>query len=135
MNLKNSIWKDTAVVAIGQAIGVAVLIAIFAILGHFDLMVLFGGIAGAIIATANYFLMYFFASKAADKAEREQDIAGGQKLIQMSYMGRMIGLLVVLVLLAKSGWFHVITLAVPLAFTRPILTIHELIIKKGGTNE
>lgn len=135
MNLKNSIWKDTAVVAIGQAIGVAVLISIFAILGRFELKVLLGGIAGAIIATANYFFMYFFASKAADKAEQEQDIAGGQKLIQMSYMGRMIGLLVVLVLLAKSGWFHVITLAVPLAFTRPILTIHELIIKKGGANK
>lgn len=132
MNFKSNIWKDTAVIAIGQAVCAAALIGIFAILGRFDLTVLLGGIAGAIIATSNYFLMYFFASRAADKAEQEQDISGGQKLIQLSYMGRMIGLLVVLILLAKSGWFHVITLALPLAFNRPILTLYELLRKKGG---
>lgn len=135
MESKNMIWKDTAVVAVGQAIGSAALIAVFAVLGYFDITVLLGGIAGALLATANYFFMYLFASKAADKAEQQQDVAGGQKLIQMSYMGRMIALLVVLVLLAKSGWCNVIALAVPLAFTRPILTIHELILKKGGAKE
>lgn len=131
MEPKNTIWKDTAVVAVGQALCTAVLIGIFALLGYFDLSVLLGGAAGALIATGNYFLMYLFANKAADKAQ-QQDVAGGQKLIQLSYSGRMIGLLVVLILLGKSGWCNVIALAVPLAFTRPILTIHELILKKGG---
>lgn len=135
MEFKNTIGKDTAVVAIGQIIGAAAMIGIFALLGHFDLTVLLGGLAGTALATANYFLMYLFASMAADKAEKHQDVAGGQKMIQMSYMGRMIGLLLALVLLAKSGWCNVIALAAPLAFTRPILTIHELILKKGGAKE
>lgn len=135
MESQKTIWKDTAVVAVGQTIGSTALGGIFAILGHFDLTVLLGGLAGAVLATANYFLMYLFASIAADKAEKHQDVAGGQKLIQMSYTGRMIGLLVVLVLLAKSGLCNVIALAVPLAFTRPILTIHELILKKGGASK
>ena len=134
MNSQNQIWKDTVPIVVGQALGVAAVAGIFAILGRFDLTVLLGSLGGAFLATANYFLMYFFANKAADKAEN-QDVAGGQKLIQLSYMGRMIGLLVALVLLAKSGWCNVIALAVPLAFNRPILTIHELICKKGGAKE
>ena len=132
MESKHTIWKDTAVIAIGQIIGTAAMIAVFALAGYFNITVLLGGLAGALIATANYFLMYLYASKAADKAEKDQDVTGGQKLIQMSYMGRMVGVLAVLVLLAKSGWCHVLALALPLAFTRPILTIHELILKKGG---
>lgn len=134
MQAQNQIWKDTAQVAIGQLIGAAAVAAIFAVLGRFDLTVLLGSLAGAGLATANYFLMYFFASKAADKAEK-QDVAGGQKLIQLSYMGRMIGLLVALVLLARSGWCNVIALAVPLALNRPILSIHEWIRQKGGAKQ
>ena len=134
MQKNNLIWKDTAVVALGQAVLTAAMIGVFAVLGYFSMRVLLGGIAGGLIATANYYFMYLFASKAADKAEN-QDVAGGQKLIQLSYSGRMVGLLVLLVLLAKSGWFHPVALAVPLAFTRPILTVHELFLKKGGANE
>ena len=68
-----------------------------------------------------------------DKAEK-QDVAGGQKMIQLSYAGRMIGVFAVLVLLAKSGFFHPLPLVLPLAFTRPILTVREWIVKRGGVS-
>ena len=61
-----------------------------------------------------------------------QDITGGQKLIQLSYSGRMLVLFLLLFLCAKSGRFHVLALAIPLVFTRPILTVSELFKKKGG---
>ena len=108
------------------------LIAVFALLNKYDTSVLLGGLAGALIATANFFFMSLFATVAADKAEA-QDVAGGQKLIQLSYMGRMLGLFLVLFLCAKSGLFHVLALAIPLIFTRPILTVSEFFKKKGGT--
>ena len=85
------------------------------------------------IATANFFFMSFFANRAADMAEA-QDITGGQKLIHLSYMGRMIGMFAALVVLAKSGLCHPLALVIPLALTRPILTVSELFRKKGGTN-
>ena len=53
-------------------------------------------------------------------------------LVQMSYMGRLIGLFLILVICAKSGVFNLIALALPLVFTRPILTVAEFIHKKGG---
>lgn len=131
MESRKFIYKETAVVAIGEILGIALMLLIFALSGHFDLTVLLGGIMGGILAVGNFFLMSYFAVKAADKAQN-QDVAGGQKLIHLSYTGRMIGLLVALVLCAKSGWFHVLALAIPLIFPRPALTAAELILKRGG---
>lgn len=125
------VFRKTAVIAAGQAVCVAVMAGIFAVIGKFDISVLLGGIVGALVATANFFFMSLFASLAADKAEA-QDVAGGQKLIQLSYMGRMLGMFLVLFLCAKSGIFHLLALVLPLAFNRPILTIAELFGKKGG---
>lgn len=131
MNSRKFVFHQTAAVAAGQGICVAAMIGIFALAGKYDTSVLLGGIAGGLIALANFFCMSLFADMAADKAQ-QQDVAGGQKLIQLSYMGRMLGMLIALVVCAKSGVFHVLALALPLLFTRPILTIKELFKKKGG---
>lgn len=133
MTNRNLLFRDTAVVAAGQALCTAVMIGIFALIGRYDLSVLLGGIVGALIAIANFFIMSLFVNLAADKAEA-QDVAGGQKLIQLSYMGRMAGLFLVLILCAKSGLFHVLTLVFPLGFTRPILTAATIFKKKGGSH-
>ena len=130
MTNRNLLFRDTAVVAAGQALCTAVMIGIFALIGRYDLSVLLGGIVGALIAIANFFIMSLFVNLAADKAEA-QDVAGGQKLI---YMGRMAGLFLVLILCAKSGLFHVLTLVFPLGFTRPILTAATIFKKKGGSH-
>ena len=130
MNAKNTAFQETRNVLIGQILCSAAMIAVFAVLGYYQRSVLLGGIAGAVIATANFFFMSFFANRAADKAEA-QDVAGGQKLIQLSYMGRMLGMFLALIVLAKSGFCHPLALVLPLAFTRPILTIAEIFNKKG----
>ena len=130
MNAKNTAFRETRNVLIGQILCSAAMIAVFAVLGYYQRSVLLGGIAGAVIATANFFFMSFFANRAADKAEA-QDVAGGQKLIQLSYMGRMLGMFLALIVLAKSGFCHPLALVLPLAFTRPILTIAEIFNKKG----
>ena len=131
MESRKFVFRQTGLVAVGQAVCTAAMIGVFALIGKLDMTVVLGGLVGALIATANFFLMSLFATLAADKAEA-QDIAGGQKLIQLSYMGRMLGLFLVLFLCAKSGLFHVLALAIPLVFTRPILTVSELFKKKGG---
>lgn len=130
MDWRKNIFRETAVVAVGQLICVAAMIGIFAVLGYFDGKVLLGGLSGGLIAFANHLLMVVFVNKAADKAE-QQDVAGGQKLLQLSYMGRLAAVFVALILCAKSGWFHPLALVLPLAFTRPVLTVYELMNKKG----
>ena len=124
------IWKETGIVAAGQAVCIAVMAGVFALLGRLELSVILGGVVGGLVATANFFFMSLFVSFASDKAQ-QQDVAGGQKLIQLSYIGRLIAIFAVLALCAKSGYFHVLALVLPLAFNRPILTVAELIRKKG----
>lgn len=130
MDSRKFVLKETAIVALGQALCVAAMIGIFALLGYYDRSVLLGGIAGGLLAVLNFFFMAVIATLAADRAER-QDVQGGQKLVQSSYPLRLLAIAAVLFLCAQSGWFNIIALVLPLAFTRPTLTIAEFFRKKG----
>ena len=133
MDWRKNIFRETAVVAAGQVICVAVMIAIFAAFGRFNMTVLLGGILGGLLAFGNHLLLAVFANMAADKAE-QQDVEGGKKLLQLGKIWRMAGLVVLLVAFAKSGWCNLLALVLPLAFTGPILIGYELITKRGGKN-
>ena len=134
MDSKKLLLTQTGQIALGQVLCCGIMSAIFYVAGKFDTSVLLGAAVGGGIAVVNFFIMAFCANLAADKAET-QDIKGGQMLIQMSYMGRLIGLFLILALCAKSGIFNLISLVLPLVFNRPILTITELFKKKGGNTK
>ena len=131
MNSKSIVLNETRYVAIGQLLCTGAMVGVFALLEKYDATVLTGAVVGMLLATANFFIMALATCKAADKAEN-QDVKGGQALIHMSYLGRMASLFLILALCAKSGKCNVLTLVIPLVFTRPILTIAELFKKKGG---
>ena len=127
---KNTLWKQIGIVALGEALGVAAMIGIFALLGYFDYTVALGGLVGGLVATLNFFFMVVGLSAAADRATN-QDAKGGKGLVQGSYFIRILVMFVVLFACAKSGHFNVIALVVPLLFVRPALTVAEFILKKG----
>ena len=131
MNNRKYVLSQMLIILLGELVLSALMVGVFAVLGYFDLSVVFGAAAGALIATVNHLVLVLGVMAAAGKAEK-QDVKGGQALMQMSYMGRLIGLFLVLVLCAKSGVFNLIALVIPLVFTRPILTIAEYFNKKGG---
>lgn len=124
MDSRKFILKKTAIIAAGQAVCVAVMIGIFALLGYFDRSVLLGGIFGGIIALGNFFVMAVCADLAADRAEKG-NIKSGQLLVRLSFFGRTAVMFILLFALVKSGLCHVIAAVVPLVFTRPILTLSE----------
>ena len=131
MDNRKYVFSQVLTVLIGELLLSALMVGVFAILGHFDKSVVYGAAAGAVITTLNHLVLVLSVMAASEKAEK-QDIKGGQMLIQMSYFGRTIGLFLILVLCAKSGIFNLIALVIPLVFTRPILTITEKYNKKGG---
>lgn len=131
MNNRKYILSQVLIILLGELVLSSLMVGVFAVLGYFDLSVVFGAAAGALIAAVNHLVLVLCVMAAAGKAEK-QDVKGGQALMQMSYMGRLIGLFLVLVLCAKSGVFNLIALVIPLVFTRPILTIAEYFNKKGG---
>lgn len=130
MDSRKYVLKETGIVAIGQALCVGVMIGIFALLGKFDTSVWLGGIAGGILAVANFFFMAVSASVAADKAVA-QDVKGGQLTMRLSYMARLAVIFIILFALVKSGLCNVIAAVLPLAFTRPVLFVAEFFRKSG----
>lgn len=130
MDSRKIVFKETTIVAVGELICTGVMIGVFALVGHFDITVVLGGAAGALLSVLNFFFMAVVASLAADKAE-QQDVEGGQKLIKTSYPIRILVLAVILIACAKSGLFHVLALVLPLIFVRPVLIIAEFFRKKG----
>ena len=130
MDSRNFVLKETAIVALGQAVCIAIMVGVFALLGKFNQPVWLGGIIGGVLATANFFFMAIAASVASEKAVA-QDVKGGQLTMRLSYMIRMAVLFILLFALVKSGICDVITAVLPLAFTRPVLFVAEFFRKSG----
>ena len=132
MDARKFVIKETAIVALGQALCVGIMLGIFALLGKFDTSVWLGGIAGGVLAVANFFFMAIAASIASEKAVN-QDVKGGQLTMRLSYIVRLAVIFIILFALVKSGVSHVITAVLPLAFTRPVLFVAEFFRKSGET--
>lgn len=133
MDSRKYVLKQTAIVALGQALCVGAMLGIFGLLGQFDTAVIWGGIVGGGLAVLNFFAMAVGAMVASDKAA-EQDVKGGQTMIRTSMILRLVLLAVVLIAFAKSGICNVLAMVLPLAFTRPILMFAEFFGKAGGKN-
>lgn len=129
MDARKTVLHETAAIAVGQALCLALMFGLYALLGKFSLAVALGGVAGALIAVGNFFFMALVASLAADKAQN-QDVDGGKKLLSLSYPLRLLAIGAVLVVLALSGYFDPLALVLPLAFVRPILLVNEFFRKK-----
>ena len=95
MDMRKFILQQTGIVALGEAVGVGIMIGIFALLGKYDGAVLLGGVVGGIAAVVNFFAMAIGVNNAADKAEN-QNVKGGQAAVKGSYLLRMILLFLIL---------------------------------------
>ena len=124
------VLTETAFIALGEIICVALMCGVYALIGKFALNIIWSGLVGALVAVGNFFALAMMATLAADKAEAGDPIAG-QKLMKSSYPIRLLVMAGVLILCAKSGAFDVIALVVPLLFVRPILTVKAFFRKKG----
>lgn len=130
---RKEVLKQTGIIAIGQAVGTAVMIGVYLLLQKFEMKVVWGALLGNILAIGNFFFMAVIATLAADKAEK-QDVEGGKKLIKGSYPLRFLVLAGVLALCAWKGKavFDLIALVVPLAFTHLTAMIVGFFQKKGA---
>lgn len=131
MDMRKYVLRQTGLVAFGEAVGVAAMLGVFALLGYFDKTVLLGGIVGGAVAVGNFFAMAIGVNIAADKAQN-QNVKGGQATVKASYMLRLVVMAVVLFAFAKSGLCNVIALVVPLVFVRFTLTLAEFFRRKPG---
>lgn len=127
---RKTVFHETAIIAVGEVIGVAVMLAVFALLGRLDRTVVLGGIIGGLLAVGNFLMMAINVSLAADKAAK-QDVKAGKAMVSTSYVTRMVVLFVILFACVKSGLCNVIACVVPLLFVRVTITVAEFMRKSG----
>ena len=129
MDSRRIVLKETAIVAVGEAVCCAIMVGLFAAFGHFQLKVLFSAIAGFALATTNYFLMAMVVSIATDKAQQGQ-VQQAKKMVQISSVARLF----LLALFIIAGYYlkaNLLALALPMLFQRPVLLVAEFFRKKG----
>ena len=131
MDVRKVVLRQTGIIALGEAVGVAAMIGIFALLGEFDATVLVGGIVGGLVAVGNFLAMAIGVNLAVDKAQ-QQNVQGGQAALKGSYLIRMLVMGLVLFAFAKSGLCNVLALVIPLIFVRFTLTVAEFFRRKPG---
>lgn len=131
MDPRKFIIKETALLALGEAVCVAAMAGIYALMGSLDYKVLLGGAIGLAIAVGNFFFMAISSDMAAEKA-MEQDVKGGKAAVKVSYTLRLIIMGVLLFVFAKSGHCNALAMVCPLIFVFPILTVIEFFRKAGG---
>lgn len=129
MDSRRIVFKETAIVAVGELICSALMVGVFAALGYFQMNVLWGALAGCGVMIVNYFFMAVTVSLAADRAQRGE-VQQAQKTVQLSSVVRLLAMGAVLVFGIKLG-ANVIALVLPLTFARPILMLAEFFRKKG----
>ena len=130
METRKIVLHETGIIAIGECMGVAVMLAIFALLGRFERSVVLGGLIGGVLTILNFFLMAVNANNAADKAVG-QDVKSSKPMLQLSYAARLAMIFVVLFACVKSGLCNVFAIVIPLLFVRPTITIAEFFRKSG----
>ncbi len=129
---RKEVLKQTGIIAIGQAVGTAIMIGVYLLLQKFDITVIWGALVGNILAIGNFFAMAVIATLAADRA-KNQDVEGGQKLMKASYPIRLLVLAGVLLLCGlKREWFDLLALALPLAFVHLTAMLLGFFRKKGA---
>lgn len=130
MDSRKAVFWETALVAIGEAICVGVMLGVFALLKKWGQPVWLGAIIGGVVSVANFFFMAVSTSVAADRAAAG-NVKGGQGLLTASFLLRYVVMFAVLFAAAKSGYCNVFALVIPLVFVRPVLTVGEFFRKKG----
>ncbi len=129
MDSRKIVFRETAIIAVGELICSAIMVCIFAALGYFSMTVLWSALGGCLVMIANYFFMAVTVSLAADRAEGGE-VQQAQKMVQLSSTVRLIAMAAALFIGVKLG-ANVVALALPLVFARPILMLGEFFRKKG----
>ncbi len=129
MDSRKVVFKETAIIAVGELICSAIMVGVFAALDMFQMHILWSAFAGSLIMIANYFFMAVTVSLAADRAEKGQ-VEEAQKLIKLSSTVRLLVMAAALLIGVRLGG-NVVALALPLVFARPILLLAEFFRKKG----
>lgn len=114
MKIDGTVKKETAYVAIAEAVLIAVMLAVYLIISKFTLNVLFAALTSGGVAVLNFFVM----GLTVQKAVTVDDDSDRRKLIRASQLVRLLVMGVVVIVCAVFPKFDIFALFIPLFFPR-----------------
>lgn len=123
--------RSLLLVAAGQLVLSGLMLGVYFAIGRLDMKILYSVATGTGLSLLNFGIMGFFLLRAskADNTAKAKLYAGG------TYGLRMVALLVVLVLLLKTGHFDPLATLIPLCFIRISIFVTEYFRKKGAKTQ
>ncbi len=121
MKIAPAVKKETGHIALGTALGVAIMLVVFAVLGRFDAGVAVSGILGGALAVANFFLLGLTVQKIANGEPEDR----ARKWMQFSYNMRMLLMVVWLIVALAVPFFNWIAALVPLLMPRLTIAVMQ----------
>lgn len=122
MKLQPAVKKETLRIAAGTAIGVAVMLLVFTLLGRMSGPVALSGILGGLVAVVNF----LFLGITVQRVAAQQEDARGRKIMQLSYNVRMLLMLVWIILAVALPVFNWVAAALPLLFPRLTIAVMQM---------
>ena len=122
MKLSPAVKQETLHIAEGTAVGVGLMLAVFALLHKLSLWVVFSGVLGGILAVLNFFLLGLTVQKVAQGEDEER----GRKWMQFSYNVRMLLLVVWLIVAISVPALNWVAALIPLLMPRVTIALMQL---------
>lgn len=112
---------------------IAVMLAVYYFMGKLESDVLLGSLAGGLVAIGNFLFLSIAVSRAADKAEAGGEGAAAKATVsvQRNSILRKIALIVIYIILLKSGYFDLLATVLPLVFVQASIYVTEFFRKDG----
>lgn len=131
---QKAVIHETVRIAVGVFAMVAVMIAVYAVIGKFRTNVLFGGLYTGLVTVMNFFIMGLtvqsVAEKAAEKERSEEEMESLKKRMkakmQVSYSYRMIFMFAMVIIGITVFEFDALATILPLVFPRFVITVLNL---------
>ncbi len=114
MKLQEATKRETLHIAVGVLVFSGIMNAVFALLGKWDLTVLWGSLLGGGFAVLNFFLLALSVQKLAAETDEKK----GRAWMQMSYSSRMLATVIVGIIGVNVPCFHWVAVLIPLLFPR-----------------
>lgn len=114
MKIDGTVKKETAYVAVAEAILIAIMLAVYLIISKFTLNVLFAALTSGAVAVLNFCVM----GLTVQKAVTVDDDSDRRKLIRASQLVRLLVMGVVVIVCAVFPKFDIFALFIPLFFPR-----------------
>ena len=123
MKLQEAAKREALHIAVGVFVFSCIMNGVFALLGQWDLTVLWGTLLGGGFAVLNFILLALSVQKLAAETDEKK----GRAWMQMSYQMRMIATVVVGIIGVSVPCFHWVAVLIPLLFPRITILAMQLL--------